>query len=167
MLAIAAFCVSVVALLFSGVALAVVFRKEAHSIRLELTPIQHGDVVLGINNDGGIDASVRSVGYFRRTSQITWVTDSVGDYVANRSVKFPFVVKGRSTFETYLNSHAVSPNFHKNGGFCVQLDTGRLYVLTQRVHLRDSIHMHLASWASRLTRGDYALGIKRPRINER
>lgn len=164
MIAIAALLVSVVALLFSGIALAITYRKEAHRIRLELSPEKYGGVVLGINNDSGIDISVRSIGYFRRFGEVMWLTDTVGDYVINKAVGFPFAVKARSTFEVYLNTFQTIPNFSKSVGLCVQLDTGRLYVLPHRVAPNDSIRMHLASWVSRVTGGRYAPGVERPRV---
>lgn len=164
MVAIAAFLVSVVALAFSGIALAITYRKEAHRIRLELSPAKYGGIVLGINNDSGIDASVRSIGYFHRFGQVTWITEGVGDHVINKRVDFPVPVKARSTFEAYLNTFHTIPKFSEAVGLCVQLDTGRLYVLTQQVPRYDAIKMHVASWISRVTGGCYAPRIKRPRI---
>jgi len=164
MIAIAAFSVSVVALVFSGIALAITYRKEAHRIRLELSPEKYGGVVLGINNDSGIDTSARSIGYFRHFGEITWLTGTVGDYVTNKSVEFPFPVKARSTFEVYLNTFHRIPNFSKAVGLCVQLDTGRFYVLPQSVARIDAIKMHVVSWISRVTGGRYAPGVQRPRI---
>lgn len=163
MIAIAALLVSIVALLFSGVALTITYRKEAHRIRLELTPAKYSGVVLGINNDSGIDTSVRSIGYFRDFGKITWLTDTVGDNVTNQVVDVPFVVKARSTFEAYLNTSQKIPNFNETVGLCIQLDTGRIYVLPRRVAQHDSIRMHLVSWISRLTGGRYAPGVERPR----
>lgn len=164
MIAIAALFVSVVALIFSGIALAITYRKEAHRIRLELSPAKYGGVVLGINNDSGIDTSVRSIGYFRHFGEVTWLTDTVGDYVINKMVEFPFPVKARSTFEVYLNTFQKVPNFSKAVGLCVQLDTGRFYVLPQRVARSDAMKMHIASWVSRVTGGRYVPGVERPRI---
>lgn len=164
MIAIAALFVSVVAIIFSGIALAITYRKEAHRIRLELSPAKHGGVVLGINNDSGIDTSVRSIGHFRRFGEVTWLTDTVGNYAINKAVEFPFSVKARSTFEVYLNTFQTVPNFSKAVGLCIQLDTGRFYILPQSVALSDSIKMHFASWVSRVTGGRYAPGVKRPRV---
>ncbi|QFY77838.1 hypothetical protein DUD43_09155 [Alcaligenes faecalis] len=164
MIAIAAFFVSLVALVFSGIALAITYRKEAHRIRLELSPAKYGGVVLGINNDSGIDTSVRSIGYFHHFPKITWLTGTVGDYVINKNVKFPLPVNARSTFEVYLNTDRTIPNFGKAVGLCVQLDTGRFYVLPQKVARYDAIKMHVISWISRVTGGRYAPGVQRPRI---
>src|SRR5450830_1486089 len=99
MLAISAFCVSIVALVFSGIALTITYRKEAHRIRLELSRARYGGIVLGINNDGGIDTEVRSIGYFRCFNQVTWLSGQIGNNTINKSVDFPFIVKARSNFE--------------------------------------------------------------------
>ncbi|MDP2143364.1 MAG: hypothetical protein Q8J80_04460 [Gallionella sp.] len=167
MLAIAAFCVSLMALLFSGIALVITYRKEAHRIRLELAPAKYGGVILGISNDSGIDTLVRSIGHFRRFGKVGWISDSVGDHVTNKSVEFPFTVKARSTFEVFINTAQKIPKFSNAVGLCIQLDTGRLYVLPQSVPWNDSLRMHFSAWVSHFTGGKYAPGVKRPRIKVR
>ena len=164
-LSIAAFCVSLIALFVSAITLSITYRKEAHRIRLELSPAKYGGVVLGINNDSGIVASVRSIGHFRRFGKVTWFGGQVGNYRSNKFVDFPFAVEARSTFEVHINTIRDLRNFNATVGFCVQLDTGRVYVLPQEVPRKDALRMHLSSWVSRLSRGRIAPGIDRPRIN--
>lgn len=163
MLAIAAFCVSIIALIFSAIALTITYRKEAHRIRLELSRVKYGGRVLGINNDSGIDTEVRSIGYFRRFGEVTWLDGPVGNNTTNKFVDFPFVVKARSNFEVHLNGSRDIPDFDNAVGLCVQLATGRLYIFPQSVRPKDSLLMHLASWVSRISGGRYALGVRRPR----
>jgi hypothetical protein len=163
MLAIAAFCVSIIALVFSGIALTITYRKEAHRIRLELSRAKYGGRVLGINNDSGIDTMVRSIGYFRRFGEVIWLSGQVGNNTTGQFVDFPFVVKARSNFEVHINTLRDIPGFDNEVGLCVQLATGRLYVFPQSVRPKDSLLMHLASWVSRISGGRYALGVWRPR----
>lgn len=164
MIAGAAFAVSIVALVFSGTALSITYRKEAHRIRLEFSPIDWGNVVLGINNDSGIDTSVRSIGYFRYFGEVAWATGGIGNNSTNKPVALPLLVKARSTYEVFLNPSRSNVDVDDEVGLCVQLDTGRLYVITQGMAGRDAIKMHCVSWISRLSGGRWAPGIDRPRI---
>jgi len=162
MLPVAALCVSILAFLISASAFTIVYRKEAHRIRLELSEARHF-VILTISNDSGIDTEVSSIGYFRRFREVRWLTKPVGDNATNMFVAFPIVVKARSKFDVQINTLRDIPDFDKEVGLCIQLATGRLYVSTQSVGWKESLLMHMSSWVSRVSGGRYALGVNRPR----
>ena len=164
MIPIAAFIISLVALVISAIALTITYRKDAHFVRLELLPGAYGMSILGIVNDSAFDTSVRSIGFFRRRGGVTWLGASFGDNATDQFVDCPFQVKGRSTFEAHINTHRDISNFNGKVGFCVQLDTGRLFVLTRAVGWSLRMRMHLASLVSRLTGGRHSAGVPRPRV---
>jgi hypothetical protein len=155
---------SIIAIIFSACALLITYRKDAHRIRLELSLTPYNDVILGIVNDGGISTSIRSIGYFYKASNVEWITDKVGDHVANIGISFPIFVNARSTFEVFLSTSHRIPRYDKTYGLCVQLDTGRIFMYSRHLPLIDVISMHVTSWISRVSGGRYAPGIKRPRV---
>ena len=158
-LSVAAFLISLLALFFT-------FRKDAHRIRLEVTPEEYWRVVLGINNDSACDAEVLSVGYFNALGDITWIPQ-VGEYRLNKRVNYPIQVKARSLLAIIFISGKDIPSEGKSFGYCVQLATGRIYVLRGSAPLATALKFHLASLISRLSGGRYALGISRVRLPSR
>lgn len=158
-LSIAAFIISLVALFFT-------FRKDAHRIRLEVTPGEYLTVVLGINNDSACDAEVLSVGYFDASGKVTWIPH-VGEYRTNKGVDYPILVKARSLCVIALLLGREIPSEDTAFGYCVQLATGRLYILQGSAPAGAALKLHLASLISRLSGGRYAMGISRVRLPSR
>lgn len=159
-LAVAAFLISLVALHFT-------FRKDAHRIHLEITPLEFDAVALGINNDSACNADVLSVGYFDPAGTITWIP-RVGDYRTNKWVDYPISVKGRSMYAVSMVAGRDVPSKSKQFGYCVQLATGRIYVLRGTAPWSIAVKMHLASLLSRLSGGRYVTpGVYRVRLPSR
>lgn len=159
-LSIAAFLISLVALHFT-------FRKDAHRIRLEITQLEFDVVALGINNDSACDADVLSVGYFDTMGKVTWIPQ-VGEYRTNKWVNYPISVKARSMFAVSLVAGRDVPSKGKAFGYCVQLATGRIYVLQGTAPLKVALKMHFASLLSRLSGGRYVtLSVNRVRLPSR
>lgn len=157
---------SIAALIISLVALFFTFRKDAHRIRLEVTPGEYWTVVLGVNNDSACDAEVLSVGYFDASGKVTWIPH-VGEYRTNRWVDYPILVKARSLCVIPLIFGREIPSKDTAFGYCVQLATGRIYVLRGSAPFGTSFRFHLASLLSRLSGGRYAMGISRVRLPSR
>ena len=159
-LAVAAFLISLVALHFT-------FRKDAHRIRLEVTTLDSGNVVLGINNDSAFDADVLAVGYFDSVDEINWIS-RVGEYQTNKGVSYPISVEGRKLYAVVLVPGRDIPSKSWSFGYCVQLATGRIYVLRGTAPWQVAIKMHFASLLSRLSGGRYVTpGLNRVRLPTR
>ena len=155
---------SIVSFLSSMVALHFTFRKDAHRVRLEATPLEFDAVALGVNNDSGCEVQILSVGFFGISGKVTWV-DRVGDYVTNRFVRFPVQVPPRSLYVATMIVGRDVPDYGRKYGYCVQLSTGRFYVLRNTAPMRVVAKMHVASLLSRITGGRYVpAGIDRPRL---
>ena len=162
-MAVGAFCISLIALFIS-------YRKDGHHIRLEVTPQEPATphemdvIVLGINNDSACSANILSVGHFNSLGHVTWIK-RVGDCRTNKFVTYPFSVSGRSIFAVLLIRGRDVPYKRVTHGYCVQLATGRIYVLRGNVPLLTALKMHCASWLSRVSRGRFTLpGLSRPRL---
>lgn len=159
-LAVAAFLISLVALHFT-------FRKDAHRIRLEVTPLEFDVIALGVNNDSACDADVLSVGYFDPTGKVTWIPQ-VGEYRTNKWVNYPIPIKARSMYAVSLVAGRDVPSKGRSFGYCVQLATGRIYVLQGTAPWGVTLKMHVASLLSRLSGGRYVTpGIGRVRLPTR
>ncbi|WP_205989447.1 hypothetical protein [Paraburkholderia sp. Ac-20336] len=156
----AALCISLLSLYFT-------FRKDAHRVRLEITPVEFNCIALGINNDSSYDMEVLSVGYFDSTGVVTWI-DRVGDYQTRAWIDYPVPVKGRSMCVLSLVVGRDVPSENWSYGYCVQLATGRIYVLRGSAPWRIAAKMHVASLFSRLSAGRYVIpGIGRIRLPSR
>lgn len=159
-LSLAAFCISLVSLHFT-------FRKDAQRIRLEVTPLEHNGVVLGLNNDSACDAEILSVGHFDPASEVTWI-HQVGNYRTNAWVQYPISVKARSMYPVMLIAGRDIPSKNRTFGYCVQLATGRIYVLRGTAPWGATAKMQAASILSRLSGGRWVLpGINRVRLPSR
>lgn len=159
-LAVGGFVISLIALFFS-------LRKDAHHIRLEITSLEHGALALGINNDSACDADVLSVGYFDSDGKVTWISQ-VGDYTTNKFINYPFSVRGRSMFPVLFVRGRDVPYKSSPHGYCIQLATGRIYVLRGNAPFGTASLMQLASFLSWVSRGAYTLpNIERVRLPNR
>jgi hypothetical protein len=148
--------IALTALLFST-------RKDAHHVRLELSRLSAYSLVLGMNNDSAVAFGILSVGYFQSAKKIVWI-ERVGNHVTNKFVQYPIRVEARSLLALELAPWR--NNIHSEKfGICVQLETGRIYILKNTLTLRESIKLQIAASVSRLTRGKYAPGMpSRPRL---
>lgn len=150
--------ISFVAIPISLIALYFTFRKDAHRIRLEVTPQPHYAVALGVNNDSACDADVLSVGFFNEAGKVKWV-EKVGSFQTNQWISYPITVKGRSLFVVTLVAGRDIPHADEKFGYCVQLATGRIYVLRNTAPWDVAFKMHFASLVSRLTGGRFTLPV--------
>jgi hypothetical protein len=159
-LSIAAFILSLIAIHFT-------FRKDAHRIRLEAIPVQHGALAININNDSGCDVEVLSVGYFDGSGIVYWI-DRVGEYQRNKWIDYPILVKARSMLCTTTILGRDVPHMSEAFGVCIQLSTGRLYATKFTSPWETALKLHFASLLSRISGGRYVTpGIERPRIPPR
>jgi hypothetical protein len=86
-----------ISLAFSTVALLFTFRKDAHRLTLEVTPLWNKYIdVLGVGNDSSFAVGILSVGYFNASGDITWL--AVGDFKINKMVTYPIRIEPRSLF---------------------------------------------------------------------
>lgn len=139
------------------------FRKDVHSVRLEVTHADHGAVILGINNDSAVAFGVLSIGFISLNGQVKWI-DRIGNYVTNLNVRPPIRIGERSLFTALFVAERDVPSSRIPHGYCVQLETGRFYVLRNTLPFRRSLPLFVGSLISRLTRGRWAPKIKGPRL---
>jgi len=153
----------IISLAFSSVALFFTFRKDAHRLTLEVTPMWEQWIdVLGVGNDSSFTVGVLSVGYFDAKGKITWL--DVGDLKVNRIVSYPIRIDPRSLCSLQVLVVRHFNNHKAPHGYCVQLESGRIYTIQYTAPLWPSLKFHVASVVSRLTAGRYAPWIKRPRL---
>ncbi|WP_164671841.1 hypothetical protein [Pectobacterium brasiliense] len=162
--------ISITSLVLSSVAVFFTFRKDAHRIRLEENITDENNfsccksIVLNINNDSSCDLFVLSVGYFYDSGDVKWI-EQAGNYENGNWIKYPILVKARSTFYVLLLSERNIPKLNESFGYCVQLSTGRIYILQRSVSWRVSVRMHFSSLLSRISGGRYVMpGVKRVRF---
>ena len=159
-LAVAGFLSGATSLLFT-------FRKDALHIRLDLSDVEYDGVVLGVNNESGVPFCILSVGCFDSSGQVTWIS-RVGEYVSNQYIDYPIRVEPRSLRSILLIAPRDVPQKSQAHGYCVQLETGRIYVLRNTAPTAVCLRLQLASLASRLSRGAWAPGVaSRPRLPTR
>jgi hypothetical protein len=147
------------------------FRKDAHHVRLELQYDGHqkyvSKAVLNINNDSACTFGVLSIGHFDEAGQITWL-ERVGKYATNRYVDYPIRIEPRSMCAILLVVGRDIPSPKTRTGVCLQLETGRVYVLRNRAPVLVWLRMYAGSIVSRLSRGGWSPGIaSRPRVPSR
>lgn len=148
--------IAIVALLFST-------RKEAHHVRLELSKPNNYSLVLGVNNDSAVAFGILSVGHFQSAEKIEWI-EKIGSYTTNKFIDYPIRVDARSLLALELSPWRNNTH-NKKFGICVQLETGRIYILNNTLSFRESIKPQVSAFISRLTRGKFAPGISiRPRL---
>lgn len=156
--------ISTAALLVSLTALFFTFRKDAHRVRLEINLGGPGVVIIGVNNDSACSASVLSVGYFGSEAKVHWLSH-VGNYKSNSSVSYPICVDARSLLNIQIIGGQELPASYQQFGYCVQLATGRVFVVRGGAPGLISLQMHFASLISRITAGRWVPGyVTRPRL---
>lgn len=157
---------SIASFFIAAIALILNFRKDVHHVRLEVVDIEYGSKVLGINNDSSVPFGVLSIGCFDSSGGITWI-ERVSDYSANQYAKYPIKVEPRSQRSILLLSRNL-PHENRLHGYCVQLETGRLYVLQNSAPTSVWLRWQFASLASRLSRGAWTPSIRnQPRLPSR
>lgn len=152
-----------ISLVFSSVALFFTFRKDAHRVTLEVTPLwEHWIDVLGVGNDSSFAVGILSIGYFNESSEITWL--SVGDFKVNQTAPYPIRVEPRSLSALQVMVVRHFNNHKAPHGYCVQLESGRVYAIRHTAPLLVSMKFHISSVLSRLTAGRCAPWLTRPRL---
>ncbi len=152
-----------ISLAFSSVALFFTFRKDAHRLTLEVTPLWEQWIdVLGVGNDSSFAVGILSVGYFDANGRVTWL--SVGDFKINKMATYPIRVEPRSLCALQLLVVRHFNNHKAPHGYCVQLESGRVYAIQHTAPFWPSLKFHAASIVSRLTAGSYAPWLARPRL---
>lgn len=152
-----------ISLAFSSVALFFTFRKDAHRISLEVTPLWEQWIdVLGVSNDSSFAVGVLSVGYFNSRGCVTWLP--VGSFVENRTAKYPIRIEPRSlcTLQVLVVNHF--ENHKSPHGYCVQLESGRVYVIQHTASFLPTLKLQIASLVSRLSAGRLVPWLERPRL---
>jgi hypothetical protein len=155
---------ALIALAFSLISLFFTFRKDAHRIRLEVTPLWKQWIeVIGVNNDSSFPVGVLTVGYFEEDGLVVWFPGA-SDYSKNCPISLPVRVEARSLFALQIicSNHLVSPN--SPHGYCIQLESGRIYVIQHTATIRMTWRLYLTSLISRITAGSYAPWLSRPRL---
>lgn len=158
---------AVAGFLFGATSLLFTFRKDAHQVRLDLSDVEYDGVVLGVSNDSAVPFGILSVGYFDSNGQVVWIS-RVGEYVSNQWIDYPIRFDPRSLRSILLVEPRDVPLKSQAHGYCIQLETGRVYVLRNTAPAAVWLRLLLASFASRLSRGAWAPGVdSRPRLPSR
>ena len=155
-LTISAFAVSLLALTFT-------FLKDSHRIRLEVLTAVNGNVILNINNDASFETTVISIGYVTACGTKHWFSDGVLCHHTNQGQDFPLRISARSMFDASLHVARHELLRASKLGLCVQLATGRVYIVLNRLPVRVALACHAGSLVSRLSAGRFAPGFDRPR----
>lgn len=114
--------------------------------------------MLGVNNDSAVPFGILSVGYFDSSGRVSWIS-RVGEYVSNKWIDYPIRVEPRSLRSILLVAPRDVPPKNQAHGYCVQLETGRLYVLQNSAPRLIWLRLQFASLASRLSRGAWVPGV--------
>jgi len=152
-----------IAIAFSSIALFFTFRKDAHRVSLEVTPLWEQWIdVLGVSNDSSFAVGVLSVGLFDSNAEVTWI--SVGSFVQNRHASYPIRIEPRSLCPLQVLvvdhfGHHKAPH-----GYCVQLESGRVYVIKHTAPHLPTLKLQISSIVSRLTAGRFAPWLVCPRL---
>ncbi|MXR31893.1 hypothetical protein [Pseudomonas sp. PICF6] len=143
--------VSILALGISFTALYFTFKKDAHRIRLTLNKGPHGTSdFISINNDSSFSVFISSVGHLPLDGKIEW-TRKICDGKLNKSFEFPVKVDARSTYQGVLLGDY--PSKSKQYTYCVQLDCGRTFVISNTIPRKDYAKLKLLSLLSWLSSG--------------
>jgi hypothetical protein len=153
----------VVSLAFSSTALFFTFRKDAHRISLEVTPLWEQWIdVLGVSNDSSFPVGILSVAHFDETGRVKWL--SVGDYVKNQWAQYPIRIEPRSLASLQVLVVKHIGDHQRPHGYCVQLESGRVFIVKHTAPFWPTWKLHFASVLSRLSAGRIAPWLSRPRL---
>lgn len=154
---------SIFSIIIATFALFFALRKDAHHVRLELSAIDYLSLVLGVNNDSAVAFGILSIGYFQSPNHIEWIK-IISDHNTNKFISYPIKIEPRSLFPIELcpyRNKIPSDKF----GVCVQLETGRVYILNNTLPLHKIIKLQISAFILRFSRGRYAPGMPpRPRL---
>ncbi|WP_448724576.1 hypothetical protein [Pseudomonas farris] len=143
--------VSILALSISFTALYFTFKKDAHRIRLTLNKGPYGTSdFISINNDSSFSVFISSVGHLPLDGEIEWAR-KICDGKVNKSFEFPVKVDARSTYQGVLLGDY--PSKSKQYAYCVQLDCGRTFVVSNTIPCKDYVKLRLLSLLSWLSSG--------------
>jgi len=141
------------ALSISLITFIISYRRDAHRIHLSATPAAELDCeVLGIFNDSSNTLGVIAVGCISPSGLITWI-ERVGEYISNKWVRYPIKIEGRSLSSLVFVHGRHLPNRGKPYGYCVRLESGRIFVKVDSLPLAVAWKFRLWSLASRIFPG--------------
>lgn len=142
---------STLALTISFAALYFTFKKDAHRIRLKLDKGPYGTSdFLSINNDSSFPVNISSVGHLPLDGKIEWMS-KICDGKVNQSFNFPVIVDPRSTYQGVLVGNY--PIKSKQYAYCVQLECGRTFVISNTLPYKTRAKLKLLSLLSWLSSG--------------
>jgi hypothetical protein len=101
------------------------------------------------------------IGSFQNDGTVKWI-DSVGDHLSNKFVAYPIRVEVRSAFTAVVISGREVPSASVPHGYCVQLESGRTFVLPNSVSKSVALRMHFRSMLSRITAGSFGFPMYQP-----
>ncbi|WP_141230166.1 hypothetical protein [Pseudomonas sp. Irchel 3A5] len=145
--------ISILALAISFSALYFTFKKDAHRIRLSLNKGPYGTSdFISINNDSSFPVFISSVGHLPLNGAIEWIS-KICDGKINKSFEFPVRVDPRSTYQgVFLGGY---PHKSEMYSYCVQLDCGRTFVVSNTIPRKAYIKLKLLSLLSWLSSGRF------------
>ncbi|HGM7926780.1 TPA: hypothetical protein ACKQKD_000499 [Pseudomonas aeruginosa] len=152
---------SVLALAISFAALYFTFKKDAHRIRLSLKKGSYGTSdFISINNDSSFSVHISSVGHLPLGGKIEWI-EKIGDGKSNKRVDFPVVLEPRTTYQGILVGDY--PFKSSQYAYCVQLDCGRTFVISDTFPRKNYFQLKMLSLLSWVSSG--RLGFERNDIH--
>lgn len=145
--------ISILALAISFSALYFTFKKDAHRIRLRLNKGPYGTSdFISINNDSSFSVFISSVGHLPLDGEIEWIS-KMCDGKINKSFEFPIRVDSRSTYQgVFVGDY---PHKSNQYAYCVQLDCGRTFVVSNTIPCKAYIKLKLLSLLSWLSSGRF------------
>jgi len=143
--------ISIFALGISLTALYFTFKKDAHRIRLNLNKGPYGTSdFISINNDSSFPVFISSVGHLPLDEEIEWM-QKICDSKVNKSFEFPIKVDARSTYQGVILGGY--PSKSKRYAYCVQLDCGRTFVISDTMPRQAYLKLKVLSLLSWLSSG--------------
>ena len=155
--------ISIAALAISVVALFFTFRKDAHRIAITKSQDKYQGIVLRVSNDSSFSVGVWGVGYFTESGAVTWI-ERVGNHQTNKFVSYPVRIEARAAFPFIVVSGREVPESSVPHGYCIQLESGRTFVLRGSAPAMVAMKMHLRSLLSRVTAGSVGFLKREPVI---
>ena len=146
--------ISIISLVFSGVALYFTFKRDAHRVKISHEYFsKRWFEGVKIQNGSAFGVKLIALGHIDPKGHITWLSQ-VGDVVSKQFIKFPLTVESRSTlFCTVAHNIHTFPQ-GETYGFCIQLSCGRTFVSTGNLPMKLSIKLRLLQLVSRLSEGE-------------
>ncbi|HHM5822263.1 TPA: hypothetical protein ACRL4E_001923 [Pseudomonas aeruginosa] len=144
---------SMIALAVSLCALYFTFKKDAHRIRLRLKKGSYGTSdFISVNNDSSFPVHISSVGHLPLGGKVEWL-EKIGDGKSNARVDFPVMVEPRTTYQGILVGDY--PFKSDRYAYCVQLDCGRTFVISDTFPRKEYFYLKMRSLLSWVSSGKH------------